>query len=76
VLDEDDGRGERRSRERHAAPVSGDGFGIVGATLTGRWNSRIGHSRSSAIVRRSFSGFTATGLPTASSIGRSVIESE
>ena len=42
---------------------------------TGLRKSRICHSRSSAILRRSLSGFTATGFPTASSIGRSVMES-
>ena len=42
---------------------------------TGRRNSRIGQSRSSAALRSALSGLTAVGWPTASSIGRSVIES-
>ena len=61
-----------------AATVAPEMIGTVRGLprLTGRWNSTIGHSRSSAILRRSFSGLTATGLPTVSIIGRSVIESE
>ncbi len=36
----------------------------------------ISHPRSLAVFASSRSGFTATGWPTASSMGRSVIESE
>src|SRR5690606_24412500 len=42
---------------------------------TGRWKSRIGHSRARASRRSARSGFTACGCPTASSIGTSVTES-
>ena len=43
---------------------------------TGRRKYLICHPRFSASLRRSRSGFTATGFPTHSSIGRSVMESE
>ncbi len=59
-----------------AIPASGDGRGIVGCMATGRWNSRIAHSRSSATFPNSLSGFTAAGFPTTSSIGMSETESD
>ena len=43
---------------------------------TGRLNTSTGHSRSRAARRSARSGLTANGWPTASSIGRSVDESE
>ena len=52
------------------------GTGTRSRSRTGCWNHRMSHSRSRATRVSSRSGFTATGLPTSSSIGRSVIESE
>src|SRR3954447_494232 len=59
-----------------AAPVTTGVGGPKRARIgTGRVNSRIGQSRSAAALRSARSGLTTGGWPTASSIGRSVIES-
>ena len=52
------------------------GAGMRSRKRTGRLNSRTSQSRSRAMRNKSRSGFTTTGLPTSSNIGRSVIESE
>src|SRR5438046_2469452 len=52
--------------------LGGTADAIRDRSRTGLRKSRTSHSRSSAIRRSSLSGFTGTGCPTASSIGRSV----
>src|SRR5438094_182031 len=52
------------------------GIGTRSRSRTGFTNRRTSHSRSRATRSRARSGFTATGCPTFSSIGRSVTESE
>src|SRR5207237_6470780 len=55
---------------------AGGGVGTRSRSRTGRSNLRTSHPRSRATRANSRSGLTTTGWPTASSIGRSVAESE
>ncbi|CKT95916.1 Uncharacterised protein [Mycobacterium tuberculosis] len=58
------------------AIAAADGAGIRSRSDTGRENDNTGQPRTLASFRKPRSGLTTEACPTASSIGRSVIESE